>query len=66
MDYIEVGNPGSNPKDLDFFRRVAALSLQNARLCAFSSTRRKGEAPEDDPNVRSLLDAGHGQRVHLR
>lgn len=60
VDYIEAGNPGSNPKDLDFFRRVAALSLQNARLCAFGSTCRKGEAPEDDPNVRSLLDAGTG------
>ncbi len=58
VDYIEAGNPGSNPKDIEFFRRVGELKLQNARLCAFGSTCRKETQPEDDPNVRSLLSAG--------
>lgn len=55
---IEAGNPGSNPKDLDFFREAAKLSLKTSRLCAFGSTRRKGIEAKDDPNVSSMLDAG--------
>jgi 2-isopropylmalate synthase len=57
VDYIEAGNPGSNPKDIEFFHRVRELTLVNARLCAFGSTCRKGTAPGDDPNVLSLLSA---------
>lgn len=56
--YIEAGNPGSNPKDLEFFERVGELDLKNARLIAFGSTRRVNVAVEDDANVQSLLRAG--------
>jgi 2-isopropylmalate synthase len=56
--WIEAGNPGSNPKDLEFFQAAASLKLKNARLCAFGSTRKKGIRAEDDGQVRSLLDAG--------
>ena len=28
IDYIEAGNPASNPKDLEFFERVRALPLR--------------------------------------
>ncbi|MFT9078355.1 citramalate synthase [Ethanoligenens sp.] len=52
VSYIEAGNPGSNPKDLEFFTR--ATSLRHAKLCAFGSTRRHGIRVEDDKNVRSL------------
>ncbi len=58
VDYIEAGNPGSNPKDLEFFERVAQLELKHAKLIAFGSTRRVGIAVEDDANVKSLLKAG--------
>ncbi len=54
--YIEAGNPGSNPKDLEFFTRAA--NLRRAKLCAFGSTRRAGIRVEDDANVRSLEQAG--------
>ena len=57
VDYIEAGNPGSNPKDIEFFERAASLSLRNARLCAFGSTCRKGLSPAEDQNVLSLLSA---------
>lgn len=57
VDYIEAGNPGSNPKDLEFFEKAASLKLQNAKLCAFGSTCRKGVEPKDDANIRSLLTA---------
>ncbi len=55
--YIEAGNPGSNPKDIEFFRRVGGMRLQNAKLCAFGSTHRKGVPVESDANVLSLLSA---------
>ncbi len=57
VDYIEAGNPGSNPKDIEFFQRVNELSLKSARLCAFGATCRKETMPEEDKNVLSLLSA---------
>ena len=56
--YIEAGNPGSNPKDLEFFARVRALKLNNARIIAFGSTRKVGVGVAEDGNVQSLLQAG--------
>ena len=57
IDYIEAGNPGSNPKDLEFFERVGQLTLHHAKLVAFGSTRRKEEKVEDDINLQALLSA---------
>ncbi len=57
MDYIEGGWPGSNPKDVEFFRRAPSLGLSHAKLAAFGSTRRKGVRPADDANVQALLGA---------
>jgi len=57
IHYIEGGWPGSNPKDAEFFLRVRDLNLKQARIAAFGSTRRKHSRCEDDPNLRSLLDA---------
>lgn len=57
VDFIEAGNPGSNPKDMDFFRQVSNMKLKNAKLCAFGSTCRKGTEPENDANICSLLEA---------
>ena len=42
VTFIEAGNPGSNPKDLEFFRRVNETQRKHAQLVAFGSTRRKG------------------------
>lgn len=57
IDYIEAGNPGSNPKDLEFFRRVNNLKLKHTKICAFGSTHRVGVKVEEDANVTSLLRA---------
>jgi len=57
VDVIEGGWPGSNPKDEAFFRRVARIPLQHARIAAFGSTCRSGCAPEDDLQVQALLAA---------
>ncbi len=58
VDYIEAGNPGSNPKDIEFFKVASGITLKNAKLAAFGSTRRKGIRVEEDENVKSLLKAG--------
>jgi len=55
--YIEAGNPGSNPKDLEFFSIVKQTHLNCAKLTAFGSTRRKGILPHDDKNLQSLVTA---------
>lgn len=55
--YIEAGNPGSNPKDLDFFKKAKQLNLKNSKLIAFGSTRRRDISIEEDKNVVSLLTA---------
>lgn len=58
VDYIEAGNPFSNPKDLEFFERIQNYSLRHARLVAFGSTRRCGIGVREDKNVQALISAG--------
>jgi 2-isopropylmalate synthase len=57
FDFVEGGYPLSNPKDAEFFQRMAREPLQRARLCAFGMTRRRGVRPADDPGMQALLDA---------
>ena len=57
VDYIEAGNPGSNPKDLEFFEKMKHTSLQHSKLTAFGSTRRRDSSVHEDKNVQSLLQA---------
>ncbi len=57
IDYVEGGWPGSNPKDVEFFQRAKKLTLRHARLTAFGSTRRPGVTPDEDENLRALLEA---------
>ncbi len=57
IDYIEGGWPGSNPKDIEFFREAKKLDLKHAKLAAFGSTRRANTPVEEDPQVRLLLEA---------
>ncbi|NLJ66294.1 MAG: citramalate synthase [Clostridiales bacterium] len=57
VDYIEAGNPGSNPKDLEFFERIKMRPLKHAKLTAFGSTRRPGIKASEDANVNALLKA---------
>ncbi len=58
MDYIEGGWPGSNPKDMEFFRQAEGLSLNHAIITAFGSTRRADTPVEQDAQIRTLLEAG--------
>jgi len=60
IDYIEGGWPGSNPKDIEYFRRVKQLDLENATVTAFGSTRRANTPVEKDKNLQAILESGVG------
>lgn len=57
VQYIEGGIPGSNNKDIEFFKRVKDLKLQ-AKIAAFGNTRRKDSIAEKDPNLNRLVEVG--------
>jgi 2-isopropylmalate synthase len=56
--FVELGRPGSNPRDVEVFERARDMPWRHATLSAFGATRRAGIAPADDPQVRALLAAG--------
>ena len=55
--YVEGGWPGSNPKDEEFFALAKGVTWRNTKLAAFGSTRHRSNRPEDDPNLRALVEA---------
>lgn len=57
VTYIEAGNPGSNPKDMEFFKQVSNIKLENSKIVAFGSTRRPNTEAKDDKNLQNLLEA---------
>jgi 2-isopropylmalate synthase len=57
IDIIEGGWPGSNPRDEEFFQRVAKINLKKAQICAFGSTARFPDKIETDANLNALLKA---------
>ena len=57
FDYIEGGWPGSNQKDREFFEKVKSIGFKNAKLAAFSMTKRKNVEIEKDSNMIELLKA---------
>jgi len=57
FDFVEGGFPLSNPKDAEFFQRLAEKPLKHSRVCAFGMTRRRGVQAADDPGMKALLDA---------
>ena len=57
VTFIEGGWPGSNPKDAEFFERARDLEWKHAQIAAFGSTCRVKGGPEDDANLRALLDS---------
>ncbi len=57
IDYIEGGWPGSNPKDARFFREIKDYTLKHARIAAFGSTHHPRKSPEEDANLKALIEA---------
>ncbi|MEK6672196.1 MAG: citramalate synthase [Nitrospirota bacterium] len=60
IHYIEGGWPGSNPKDIEYFKKVRKVPLENSKIVAFGSTHRPGHKVEDDANIKALLNARAG------
>ena len=58
IHYIEGGWPGSNPKDMEFFKNIKKYKLENSVIAAFGSTRRPNTSTAKDPNVKTLLESG--------
>ncbi|MBT0651454.1 citramalate synthase [Geomobilimonas luticola] len=57
IHYIEGGWPGSNPKDIAFFKEIKKETLSQAKIAAFGSTRRAKVTPDKDHNIRTLVAA---------
>jgi len=57
MHFIEGGWPGSNPKDLQYFKEVKKLSLKNSKIVAFSSTMKPHARPDEDEIIKAIFDA---------
>jgi 2-isopropylmalate synthase len=55
IQYVEAGFPSSNPKEAELFSLLDGIELENATVCAFGMTRRRGLAAEDDPAMRELI-----------
>jgi len=57
IHYVEGGWPGSNPRDMHFFELAKRAVFTQARLTAFSSTRRPNVPVEKDQNLKAVLDS---------
>jgi 2-isopropylmalate synthase len=72
--YLELGWPGSNPKDVEVFERARDIAWTTASVAAFGATRRAGTPVEDDPQVAALLSThapvctifGKSSLLHVR
>ena len=56
VSYLEAGFPASNPKDIELFERLAEEDLSTS-VTAFTMTRRRGLAPEDDPSLTVVAES---------
>ncbi len=58
INFVEGGWPGSNPKDIEFFRLAQKRNWKNVRIAAFGSTRRAKLKADEDPNLHQLVESG--------
>ncbi len=57
VQMIEAGFPDSNPKDVELFELLAAEPLEQATICAFGMTRRRGVEAAEDAGLAALVSA---------
>jgi 2-isopropylmalate synthase len=58
IPFIEGGWPGANPKDVQFFWKLAEQPLKQAEIVAFCSTRRPDRTAASDKMLQAILAAG--------
>jgi 2-isopropylmalate synthase len=56
IDYIELGWPGSNPKDMEVYQEASKLKFK-AKIVAFGATKRKNINIEEDSNLKAILNS---------
>jgi len=74
IHYIEGGWPGSNPKDVAYFKEIKNYELKTSKVSAFGSTHNPRSSAEKDRNLGALLNAktevitifGKSWTVHVR
>jgi 2-isopropylmalate synthase len=74
IHYIEGGWPGSNPRDVEFFKEMQNYELKNARIAAFGSTHYPFGNAETDKNLQALVTAktpvitlfGKSWKIHVK
>ena len=72
VDFIEGGWPGSNPKDINYFKEVKKIYLKNSKVTAFGSTKKR--PGRDDKNLEAIVQAdvsyatifGKTWKLHVR
>jgi len=57
VDYIEGGWPGSNPKDMEFYLKMAKNPLKVSKIAAFGSTRRPHSLASQDNNLKAFFQS---------
>ncbi len=55
IHYIEGGWPGSNPKDMEFYLKMAKRRLRMSEIVAFGSTRKPNSGACEDNNLKAIL-----------
>jgi len=55
VDYIELGWPGANKKEMGVFLEVSKIRLKNAKIVAFGSTRRLNVKASEDGNLQAII-----------
>ena len=56
VHFIEAGFPASNPKEAELFALLAEEDLEQAEICAFGMTRRRGIEADHDESLRLLAE----------
>ena len=54
VQFIEAGFPASNPKEAELFELLAGETLEQAAICAFGMTRRRGVEADRDEALQLL------------
>ena len=58
IDYIEVGFPASNPKEMELFEKLKGRKFEYSKIIAFGMTRYKDIKVENDNNIKQLIQSG--------
>lgn len=56
IHFVEAGFPASNPKEAELFSLLAEETFEQAQICAFGMTRRRGVEADQDESLRLLAE----------